>query len=598
MSEVVGTLGLVEGVVAAAMGRVLPQPLAAADPVVRRSEHADFQSNVALALAKRAQRAPRELAAAILSALKGEAVSAELSGPGFLNLTVSDAVLWSQVSARLADERLGVGAPLAGVRTVVDYSAPNIAKEMHVGHLRTTVIGDALARILGYLGSDVVRANHLGDWGTQFGMLIQYLDEHPEADWHHAGGCGGGDAAAVTATVTATANISVLDALYKQARAQFQADEAFADRSRARVVALQAGDAATLAVWRDLVEVSTAAFQAIYDRLGVLMRPEDAAPESFYNPMLDAVVAELDGKGLLTESDGALCVFFDDIVGPHGQPVPLIVRKADGGYGYAATDLATIRYRVLELKVDRLLYVIDARQSLHMRMVYETARRAGWLTDAVEAVHVAFGTVLGPDGRPFKTRDGGTVRLIELLDAAVETARAVIEEKAPTLKPAELERVVAAAGIGAVKYADLSTSRTKDYVFDLQRMVSLQGNTAVYMQYAHARVCSLLVKLPAGVGGQPVDVTLPLHPAERALVLRLDEFEQVLAEVAQQLEPHRLCTYLFEVAQAFSGFFESCPILKAESEARRANRVALARLTGATLARGLDLLGLEAPARM
>jgi arginyl-tRNA synthetase len=593
VSEVVGTLGLVEGVVAAAMGRVLPQPLAAADPIVRRSEHADFQSNVALDLAKRAQRAPRELAVAILGALEGEAVSAELSGPGFLNLTVSDAVLWSQVSARLADERLGVGAPLAGVRTVVDYSAPNIAKEMHVGHLRTTVIGDALARILGYLGSDVVRANHLGDWGTQFGMLIQYLDEHPEADWHHAGGRGVGDA-----TATATANVSVLDALYKRARARFQADQAFADRSRARVVALQAGDAATLAVWRDLVEVSTAAFQVIYDRLGVLMRPEDAAPESFYNPMLDAVVAELGGKGLLTESDGALCVFFDDIVGPDGQPVPLIVRKADGGYGYAATDLATVRYRILELKAGRLLYVIDARQALHMRMVYETARRAGWLTDAVEAVHVAFGTVLGPDGRPFKTRDGDTVRLIELLDAAVDTARAVIEEKAPALGPAELERVVAAAGIGAVKYADLSTSRTKDYVFDLQRMVSLQGNTAVYMQYAHARVCSLLAKLPAGVGNQPVDVTLPLHPAERALALRLDEFEQVLAEIARLLEPHRLCTYLFEVAQAFSGFFESCPILKAESEAQRANRVALARLTGATLARGLDLLGLQAPARM
>ncbi|MHA6760230.1 arginine--tRNA ligase [Streptacidiphilus sp. PAMC 29251] len=492
------------------------------------------------------------------------------------------------MAARLADPRLGVGSPLAGSRTVIDYSGPNIAKEMHVGHLRTTVIGDCLVRVVSFLGGDVVRQNHLGDWGTQFGMLIQYLDEHPEAPWRSSD----------PAVADAGDQVSALDGLYRAARRAFDADAGFVERARQRVVALQAGDEATLAVWRELVAVSSAAFQQLYDRLGVLLTPEDSAGESTYNRYLDEVTEALVAAGIAVESDGALCVFFDDITGPDGEPVPLIVRKQDGGYGYAATDLANLRHRVDTLKADRILYVVDARQALHFRMVFATARRAGWLTEQVDAVHVPFGTVMGPGGTPFKTRAGGTVRLSELLDAAVDAARAAMADKPHDLAPAELERVVQAAGIGAVKYADLSTSRAKNYIFDIDQMVSLQGNTGVYMQYAHARVRTILSKAPEGAHGQAVDTSQPLHPAERALILLLDGFGATVVEVAQESEPHRLCGYLFALAKAFTDFYGACPVLKAGTPALRANRLALCRLTGDTLAQGLDLLGLNAPERM
>lgn len=580
MPEVAGVKATVDAAMARAVRRVLPAAFADADPLVRRSEHADYQSDAALGLGRRAGRAPRELAAALLEALEGEAVSAELSGPGFLNLTLEDRALWSVVAARLADERLGLGSPGAGSRVLVDYSGPNIAKELHVGHIRSTVIGDALVRILTELGNEVVRANHLGDWGTAFGRLIQYLEEHPEIDW---------DSAAIDA----------LDGLYKASQTQFAADGAFAARARARVVALQGGDEATLAVWRRLIAVSTAAFQEVYRRLGVLLTPEDAAAESFYNPWLDEVVAELDAKGMLTESDGAQCVFLDGYANAEGAPLPLIVRKSDGGYGYAATDLAAVRHRVREVKADRILYVIDARQALHLRMVFETARLAGWLPETVEAVHVPFGTILGTDARPFRSRSGETPRLKELLDLAVAGARGVVEGKSADLPPAELEHVVQAAAIGAVKYADLSNARVKDYVFDPERMVALTGNTSVYLQYAHARVCSVLRKAPPELAARTaVDPAAPLHRAERALILALDEFGAVLTDVGRTLEPHRLCTYLFELAKVFSDFWQNCPILKAEDAAVRGNRVALARLTGRTLERGLYLLGIEAPRRL
>jgi arginyl-tRNA synthetase len=412
-------------------------------------------------------------------------------------------------------------------------------------------------------------------------MLIQYIDEQPELPRRHQHG-----------------DVSAVDALYRAARAQFDADPAFADRARSRVVALQSGAAATLAVWRELVEESELAFQALYDRLGVLLTPADSAGESTYNRFLADVVDELAAAGIAVESDGALCVFFDDITGPDGDPVPLIVRKSDGGFGYAATDLATIRYRIRDLKATRILYVVDARQAMHFRMVFETARRAAWLTDDVHAVHVPFGTVLAADGRPFKTRAGGTVRLSELLDAAVDQARTVIAEKAHGLDPDELERAVQAAGIGAVKYADLSTSRTKDYAFDVDRMVSFAGNTGVYLQYAHVRTQSILRKLPKDADSAMVDSSLPLHPAERALALALDEFADTLADVADTLEPHRLCGYLFALAKAYTDFFESCPVLRADTAAQRDNRVALCRLTGRTLVTGLNLLGIEAPQRL
>jgi len=573
----------VETAVSGAIDRALPE-LAGADPVVRRSEHADFQSNAALALAKRAKAKPVDVAAAVSGALDAAPVAAvSVSGPGFLNLSVADAAIWGQVAARLHGSRLGIGTPEQGRRTVIDYSAPNIAKEMHVGHLRTTIIGDSLARLLGFLGADVIRQNHLGDWGTQFGMLIQYLDDHSDAAWHH------------DQLAAGTSTVSALDRLYRTARAEFDADPAFADRARARVVALQAGDAATIARWREIVAESEYAFREIYHRLGVLLEPADSAGESFYNDQLPDVVAELTAAGIAVESDGALVIYSQEVTGPDGNPVTLMVRKTDGGYGYDTTDLATIRYRIRELKADRLLYVVDSRQALHFRLIVEAARRAGWLTDEVDVTHVAFGTVLGPDGRPFKTRSGDTVKMTDLLDAAVAKARAIVAEKDHGLVAVDLARIAEQAGIGAVKYAELSTSRMKDYAFDVDRMVSFAGNTGVYLQYAHTRIRSILRK--AGEIAVEVDPALPLHATERALALALDGFGDVLVEVGRLLEPHRLCGYLYELAKAFTDFYEACPVLSAQDRVR-ANRLALCQLAASTLSQGLDLLGIAAPDRM
>lgn len=582
MSHVVAIKDQVEAAVQAALSQVLPAELAGTDPVVRRSDRADFQSNGPLSAAKRAGRAPRDLATATAEHLAASDVDPEVSGPGFLNLTVPAATLWRQVAARLAAEDLGITPTRHGERTVIDYSAPNVAKEMHVGHLRSTIIGDTLARVLARLGADVTRQNHVGDWGTQFGMLIQFIDEHPEQTWQ------------------GEASMSALDALYRAARAEFNQDPDFADRSRARVVQLQSGDEATLTTWRELVAESEAAFQAVYDRLGILLTLDDADGESRYNADLPGIVDELVARGIAVDSGGALCAFTDGVVGPDGNPVPLIVRKKDGGFGYAATDLATLRLRVDEYRATRILYVVDARQALHFRMVFDVARRAGWLPDDVGATHVPFGTVLGADGKPFKTRDGGTVRLTDLLDQAVERARAELAKKDHGLTPEDFEQVAQAAGIGAVKYADLSNTRTKDYVFDVDRMVALNGNTGVYLQYAHARVRSILRKATdAGVPtDRPVDPALPLHPAERALALTLDELAATLDDVAGTLEPHRLCGYLFGLARAYTEFYEECPVLRTDDDGVRANRLALCELTGRTLATGLDLLGIAAPGRM
>ncbi|MGQ0774030.1 MAG: arginine--tRNA ligase [Pseudonocardiales bacterium] len=590
--EVRSLISQVEAAVSGAIDRALPD-LAGADPVVRRSEHADFQSNAALALAKQARTKPAEVATAVSEALRADSGTPReqkellgevtVSGPGFLNLAIADVAVWRQVAARLASPRLGIGTPEQGRCTVIDYSAPNIAKEMHVGHLRTTIIGDALARLLSFLGAEVIRQNHLGDWGTQFGMLIQYLDEHPDATWHH------------DQLAEGTSTVSALDGLYRTARAVFDADSAFADRARARVVALQAGDEATIARWRDIVTESEFAFREMYDRLGVLLEPGDSAGESFYNAWLPDVVAELTAADIAVESDGALVVYSEEVTGPDGKPVTLMVRKKDGGYGYDTTDLATVRYRIRDLKADRLLYVVDSRQALHFRLIFEAARRAGWLTDNIDVAHVAFGTVLGPDGRPFKTRAGDTVKLMDLLDAAVDKARATVAEKGPDLTADELNQIAEQAGIGAVKYADLSTSRTKDYVFDVDRMVSFVGNTGVYLQYAHTRICSILRK--AGDARAEVDLTLPLHSAELALALESDAFGDTLAEVGKLLEPHRLCGYLYDLAKAFTDFYEACPVLSADPPVR-ANRLALCHLTARTLRQGLNLLGIAAPERM
>jgi arginyl-tRNA synthetase len=523
-----------------------------------------------LPLAKQHGLAPRELAARVAAALPADDVLASVvpSGPGFLNITLTDAALLRQVVARTGDPRLGV--PITSTATtVLDYSQPNIAKEMHVGHLRSTVVGDALARLLGHAGATVLRQNHLGDWGTNFGMLVQYLAEHPAP----AGG----------------SSISRLNALYREARARFEADPGFADRSRAAVVALQAGEPAARATWSAIVAESTAYFEEVYRRLDVLLEPADAVGESFYNAELAGIADDLAARGIAVESDGALCVFPED--GNDDDPTPLIVRKSDGGFGYAVTDLAAIRYRVDKLHADRILYVVDARQALHFRMVFATARRAGYLPEHVEAMHVAFGSVLGPDGTPFKTRAGETVRLLELLDAAVAHARATVAERNPDLAPDELDRRAAEIGIGAVKFADLSTGRTRDYVFDLDRMLSLTGDTSVYLQYAHARVRSILRKLPAGA--EPVTEGV-LEPAERRLALQLDGYGAALAAATESLEPHRLATYLLALARTFSDFFEACPVLRSADDVQ-ARRALLCRLTGDTLAAGLGLLGIAAP---
>jgi arginyl-tRNA synthetase len=580
----------VSSVVGDAIGRAFPA-LAGADPVIRRSERADYQSNAAMALAKQAKTRPDQVAGRIQAALaegSGIVGAVEMAGPGFLNLTVADVAIWEQVAARLGHTRLGVGVTEAGRRTVIDYSGPNIAKEMHVGHLRTTIIGDALARVLGFLGAEVIRQNHLGDWGTQFGMLIQYLDEHPEAAWHR-------DQLAEGAST-----VTVLDELYKASRATFDADSSFAQRARARVVALQAGDEATVERWREIVAESEVAFRQLYDRLGILLTPEDSVGESFYNPMLAATTEELVAKGIAVESDGALVVFTPGFSKPDGDPVPLFVRKSDGGYSYDTTDLAAIRYRLLDLKADRVLYVVDARQAQHFAMVFAAARRAGWLGDGVEVTHVAFGTMLGPNGKPFKTREGGTVKLGDLLDEAVAAARSEVLERHADHDPDSLAAISEAIGIGSVKYADLSTSRVKDYMFDPERMVSFSGNTGAYLQYAHTRPCSILRRAAeAGVVEGPVDVTVALHPTERALALQIDAFGPHLVEVARTLEPHRLAGYLYELARAFTAFYgpEGVRVVDA-GEPYRSNRLALCRLTRQTMAAGLDLLGMAAPERM
>ncbi len=552
------------------------------DPLIRSSEHADYQSNGSLPAAKARRAAPRDLAADVVSGLAGDSLvgAATVAGPGFINLRLADEAIWLQVASRVADDRLGIGTPLAGGRVVVDYSQPNIAKEMHVGHLRSTVIGDALVRLERFLGADVIRQNHLGDWGTPFGMLIAYLDEHPDP---------------ALATGSGEAAISRLSVLYRAARGVFDSDPAFVDRARARVVALQAGDEETLASWRGIVAESHRYFREVYDLLDVELVEADAIGESFYNDALAGVVTELEARGIAVPSDGALCVFFDGITGPDGAPVPLIVRKSDGGFGYAATDLAAIRHRVEALKTDRILYVVDVRQALHFRMVFDTARRAGWLPPEVTALHVAFGTVLGPNGKPFKTRAGDNITLISLLNQAVARASEVVASKS-NLAGDELAARATEVGIGAVKYADLSTGRTRDYVFDLDRMVSLTGNTGVSLQYAHARVCSILSK----AAGAPRDVTpgLPLADAERRLALRLDEFDAVLIVTATASEPHRLCAYLYDLAQALTTFYDACPVLKAPSGEIRGNRLLLCELTARTLRTGLGLLGIAAPERL
>ncbi len=559
--------------VSAAIERAFGVERRGTDPVLRPSQFADLQSNAALPLAKVLGMPPREVAERIVEALEVDGVCerVEVSGPGFVNLTLADAWLGSALDELAADPRRGVPRP-APQRVVIDYSAPNVAKEMHVGHLRTTVVGDALARVLEHLGHTVVRQNHIGDWGTPFGMLIERLLEVGE----------GSEEALLLETDPNT--------FYQSARTRFEDDAAFATRSRERVVALQAGDAETLRLWHELVDLSRHYFNAIYSRLGISLTDDDLAGESTYNDDLARVCDELTEAGIATVSDGALCVFLEGHTGREGKPLPLIIRKSDGGYGYATTDLATVRRRVRDMAADRMLYVIGAPQSLHLQMVWETATLAGWLPDGVEVVHVRIGNVLGPDRKILRTRSGAPLRLMALLDDAVAAARTAIDEDRPGLSEEERAALAPQVGIGAVKYADLSVAHDSEYVFDLERMVALNGNTSRYLQYAVARTRSIFRH--SGVVA-PGDVVVTA-PEERALALALLDFGDVVDEVGRTLEPHQLCTYLFDLAQTYSVFYERCPILKAEP-AVTASRLTLTGLTRDVLVRGLDLLGIEAP---
>ena len=553
---------------------------AGTDPLIRPSAFGDYQANVAMSLAKALGRPPRAVAAAIVEHLDvGDLCdTVEVSGPGFVNLTLRSEWIAARAEDLLGDERLGVAPAERGETVVVDYSAPNAAKEMHVGHLRSTVIGDALSRLLGFLGHRVVRQNHLGDWGTPFGMLLEHMIDL---------GVGETDA---------ELTIGDMNAFYQQARQKYDSDPGFAERARRRVVALQAGDEPTLRLWRLLVEESVRHFRAIYDRLGVLLDDGDIDAESRFNPVLPDVVAELEAKGIAVESQGALCVFPPGFTGRDGQPLPLIVRKSDGGYNYVTTDLAAVRFRVRELGATRLIYVVGAPQALHFAMIFATSRQAGWLTSAHRAQHAAFGSVLGADGRMLRTRSGDPVRLIDLLDEAEQRAAKVVSERSE-LDPATRAAVAHAVATGALKYFDLSFQRERDYVFDWERMLAFDGNTGPYLQYAVTRIRSIFRR--AGLDPDRLtDAAIAIgEPAERALALKLLGLGEAVSAVAATLEPHRLCAYLFELAAAFTDFYEACPVLHA-TEPTRHSRLALCALAARTLTLGLDVLGIEVPERM
>ena len=552
----------------------------AADPVVRPSDRADAQANGALALAKELGRSPRDVATDVVAAANLAGVATlEVAGPGFINVTFASDFVAAQVPVVAADPRLGVRPVTQPEVVVVDYSAPNVAKEMHVGHLRSTVIGDAIARLFGFAGHRVIRENHIGDWGTPFGMLIEHLvDLGANAD-------------------------SVIDnadpnAFYQAARAKFDADDDFKARARDRVVKLQSGDAETLVLWQQLVDTSTRYFNTVYGELGVLLTDADLMGESAYHPLLPKVIERLDAAGMLQQSDGADVVFPPGYTNREGDPLPLIVQKCHGGFNYATSDLACVIDRVERLGATRLLYVVGSPQAQHLDMVFDVARLAGWLKPPATAVHVAFGSVLGSDRKMFKTRSGESVKLQELIHESIERGTATVAEKSPELSPEEQAAVGRMIGIGAIKYADLSTDRVKDYVFDWDRMLAFEGNTGPYLQYAHARICSIFRR--AEVSRESVRSVTPSlgSPQERQLALKLLAFDGAVAETLDRYLPHRLCTYLFELAQDFTAFYEACSVLKAESDELRTSRLALADLTARVLACGLGLLGIDAPERM
>ncbi|MEB3235592.1 MAG: arginine--tRNA ligase [Cyanobacteriota bacterium] len=586
----------------AAMARAFPEAAAEAgaarglDPQLApasKPEFGDFQANGALALAKPLGVPPRQIAEAVVHQLAADPAFAELclppqiAGPGFINLTLRPERLAAQVAARLDDPRLGVPITSEPAPVVVDFSSPNIAKEMHVGHLRSTIIGDCLARVLEFRGHPVLRLNHVGDWGTQFGMLITHLKEvAPDAlDQPDA------------------VDLGDLVAFYRQAKARFDEDEAFQTTSREEVVKLQGGDPVTLKAWGLLCDQSRREFQKIYDRLDIALSERG---ESFYNPYLQGVVDDLRAAALLVVDDGAGCVFLEGVSGKDGKPLPLIVQKSDGGFNYATTDLAAIRYRLAAAPTgdgaQRLIYVTDAGQAAHFAAVFQVARRAGWVSDAVRIEHVPFGLVQGEDGKKLKTRAGDTVRLRDLLDEAVERSEADLRRRLADEGRSEdeafIQHVATTVGIAAVKYADLSTNRITNYQFSFDRMLALSGNTAPYLLYAVVRIAGIARKGGETVASASDPAALRFsEPQEWALIRELLRFDAVIAEVEDELLPNRLCSYLFELSQVFNRFYDQVPVLKAD-EAARNSRLALCRLTAGTLKLGLGLLGIPTLERM
>lgn len=553
------------------------------EPQVRQSakvQFGDYQANGMMAVAKKLGMAPRQLAEQVLTHLdlSGIASKVEIAGPGFINIFLEPSFLAEQVQQALASDRLGVSQPTRQT-IVVDYSAPNVAKEMHVGHLRSTIIGDAAVRTLEFLGHHVIRANHVGDWGTQFGMLIAWLEKQQQEN--------AGDMA-----------LADLEGFYRDAKKHYDEDEAFAERARNYVVKLQSGDTYFREMWRKLVDITMTQNQITYDRLNVTLTRDDVMGESLYNPMLPGIVADLKAKGLAVESEGATVVFLDEFKNKEGDPMGVIIQKKDGGYLYTTTDIACAKYRYETLHADRVLYYIDSRQHQHLMQAWTIVRKAGYVPDSVPLEHHMFGMMLGKDGKPFKTRAGGTVKLADLLDEALERARRLVAEKNPDMPADELEKLANAVGIGAVKYADLSKNRTTDYIFDWDNMLAFEGNTAPYMQYAYTRVLSVFRKAnidEQALASAPVIIS---EDREAQLAARLLQFEETLTVVAREGTPHVMCAYLYDVAGLFSGFYEHCPILSAENDAVRNSRLKLAQLTAKTLKLGLDTLGIETVERM
>lgn len=538
----------------------------------KNRDFGDYQINGVMGAAKKTRQNPRELAQKVADALQENPLiaTAEVAGPGFINLHLRPEKLAQYIKSALQDDHLGITHSSESQTIVIDYSSPNLAKEMHVGHLRSSIIGDSLNRVLSFLGHKVIAQNHVGDWGTQFGMLVAYLTEQQQNG-------------------RADLELADLEQFYRNAKIRFDEDENFANTAREYVVKLQSGEASVLALWQQFVQTSLQHAQAVYQKLGLKLLPTDVTGESFYNDQLQPTVNELLAKGIAVDSDGTKVVFLEEFKNQDDEPMPFIIQKKDGGFLYASTDLACVRYRINTLHGNRLLYVVDARQSLHFQELFTVARKAGWLPESVLAEHVSFGTMMGKDGKPFKTRSGDTVKLLDLLNEAVTRASALVASKNPDLSPAEIAHIGHAVGIGAVKYADLSKNRTSDYIFDWDSMLSFEGNTAPYLQYAYTRVQSVFRKAETWDKNSEISLNEPL---EQQLAVELLKFEDILNSVADTAYPHYLAAYLYQIATLFSRFYEACPILKTD-EATRNSRLQLASLTGKTLQQGLALLGID-----